>query len=149
MPSTNTSTAPPDTPTTGTTPGAAPPITRFVAQVCYGLFLVGPLFPPLLAIALLLNLLRRGRARGTWLSSHFSRQTKDLAISAGAIFIAVLPFALGGSYLLGSMIGAGQISSDSSESLLALPLVVYFLVTAIFMGRMIRGWQVLHQGAGV
>lgn len=127
----------------------APPITRFVAQVCYGLFLAGPLFPPLLVVALLINLLWRGRARGTWLASHFSRQAKDLAISAGVLFIAVLPFALGGSYLLGSMIGAGQISSDSADSLLALPLVVYLVVTIIFIGRMIRGWQALRQGARV
>lgn len=90
MPLTNTSTVPAEHRTAPEGDVRILPITRLYAQVCYALLVAGPLFPPFLAVALMLNLLRRRRAQDTWLASHFARQMHDLKKSAIAILLSIV-----------------------------------------------------------
>jgi uncharacterized membrane protein len=140
MPSTNTSTAPIEHTAAREGDARILPITRLYAQICYALLAAGPLFPPFLVIALILNLLRRRRAQDTWLASHFTRQMHDLKISAIAIFLSIvlaMPLWFMGMGMALSRVG------ESALEVATLPLLIYLVVSVVFMARMIRGWRAM------
>lgn len=149
MPSTNTSTAPAEHTAAREGDARILPITRLYAQICYALLVVGPLFPPFLAVALMLNLLRRRRAQDTWLASHYTRQMRDLKISAIAILLSIPLWLLGSASLMGSIVSAGGMGSESAEALATSPLLIYLVVSVAFMARMILGWRGLRVGQAV
>jgi uncharacterized membrane protein len=107
------------------------PITRMVARTCYFLFIVGFFLPPVALAAIVINLLRRHRARGTWLESHFRWQLRTYLISLGLAIVSLLPAAL--------LTGLAVVSPDLAESSLMIPLVLIIFVVFFFLIRMFRG----------
>jgi uncharacterized membrane protein len=123
------------------------PITRMFAKVCYGLFIAGCFLPPLLLVAIVLNLLRSGRARGTWLESHFRRQLNSFVLALVLLGIVALAFISlsGAPYLLGSLVGAGALSSESAIAFALLPLAAALLPVIFFLARMASGLSALNR----
>lgn len=121
------------------------------AKACYGLFIAGCFLPPLLLVALALNLLRRGHARETWLESHFRRQLNAflLTLAMLALVVLVLVSLSGGSYLVGAMLGAGALSSQSAMAFALLPFAAAFLPLIFFMLRMASGLSALNRNEAV
>jgi uncharacterized membrane protein len=107
------------------------PITRMVARTCYFLFIAGFFLPPVALVAIVINLLRRHRARGTWLESHFRWQLRTYLISLALAIASLLPAAL--------LTGLAVVSPDLAESLLMIPLVLIIFVVFFFLIRMFRG----------
>jgi uncharacterized membrane protein len=127
------------------------PVTRLYANIAYALLVFGWIFPPILLLGLAINLWRRGRASGTWLESHFRLQMRWLLI---ALFVVLLlgMFALFGSgagYLVGSMIGSGQMDSDTGMTLVFVPLAILILVVIVFEIRMLAGWIALNRNLSI
>ena len=107
------------------------PITRMVARTCYFLFIVGFFIPPVALVAIFINLLRRHRARGTWLESHFRWHLRTYLISLALAIASLLPAAL--------LTGLAVVSPDLAESSLMIPLVLIIFVVFFFLVRMFRG----------
>jgi len=124
------------------------PITRFAARLCYILFTFGWLFPPLLLIALIINLLRRGRARDTWLASHFRWQVSTLFI-AGAAAIMVLALTYG--VLMFNVFHAlGHINqSHDMEHGAGMVALGFVAVLGWYLYRMFKGWGRLAENRAI
>ena len=127
------------------------PVTRLYVNITYALLVFGWLFPPILLLGLFINLWRRGRANGTWLESHFRLQIRWLLI---AVFIAmpIGSFALFGSgvgYLMGSMIGSGQMDPDTGNIVMFAPLAILVLAVIVFEIRMLAGWIALNRNQSI
>ncbi len=81
-------------------------------------------------IAVIMNYLRRGEARGTWLEPHFRWQLRTFWIAALACLIALLLF---GPFVL-ILIGI-------------IPLMASYIVIGIWAAyRIARGWLALKDG---
>jgi len=133
-------------------PSAKPlPITRMFAKTCYGFFIAGCFLPPLLLIALTLNLLRRGHAKGTWLESHFRRQLNAFLLTLAMLALVVLALVSlsGSAYLLGAMVGAGALTSQSAEAFILLPIAAVLLPVVFFLVRMASGLSALNRNEAI
>lgn len=113
------------------------PITRLVAQICYGLFIAGCFLPPLLLVALVTNLMRRERAEGTWIESHFRRQLRDFLKLAAVLAVIVGPLLIPGVAYLFAIIPVIGLP------ILSIAVLAFFSVAVIFIIRMATGWRTL------
>jgi uncharacterized membrane protein len=122
-----------------------------IAKACYGLFIAGCFLPPLLLVAIVLNLLRSGRAQGTWLESHFRRQRSAFLLTLALLTVVVLALVSlsGAPYLLGAMVGAGALSSRSAEAFALLPFAAALLPVIFFLSRMAGGLAALNRNEAV
>ncbi len=129
------------------TPAQALPITRLFAKAGYVLFIAGCLVPPLLLVALVLNLARRGHARGTWLESHFRRQLHSflIALLALGLVVLMLSFLSGTPYLLGVLVGAGSLSESTAMTLGLLLLAALAAPPIYLLIRMAGGLSALNR----
>lgn len=133
-------------------PSAKPqPITRMFAKTCYVLFIAGCVLPPLLLAALVLNLLRSGHARGTWLESHFRRQMNSFLIALVMLGLVALGLAYlsGAPYLLGAMVGSGTLPGESALAFALLPLAIVLLPPIYLLIRMAGGLSALNRNEAV
>ncbi|HZV54260.1 MAG TPA: hypothetical protein VFF82_04905 [Rhodocyclaceae bacterium] len=127
------------------------PVTRLYANIAYALLVFGWLFPPILLLGLVINLWRKGRANGTWLESHFRLQIRWFLIP---VFVASLLgllalFGPGVGYLMGSMIGSGQMNPDTGNIFMFAPLAILVLAVIVFEIRMLAGWIALNRNQSI
>ncbi|MEW6120492.1 MAG: hypothetical protein AB1593_10435 [Pseudomonadota bacterium] len=104
--------------------------------------------PPLLLVPLVLNLLRRGHARVTWLESHFRLQLNAFLIAL-AVFglIAEAPFFLSGlPYLVGVPVDAGSLSEGLGLTFGLLFLAVLLAPLICLLIHMTRSLSALNRG---
>jgi uncharacterized membrane protein len=133
-------------------PSAKPlPITRLFAKASYGAFIAGCFVPPLLLVAFVLNLMRRGHARGTWLESHFRRQMNSFLLALAMFALIALGFVLlsGAPYLLGAMVGAAALDAESAEAFALLLLAAVLLPLIFLLFRMISGLAALNRDEAI
>lgn len=120
------------------------PISRFSAKLCYLLFTTGWLFPPLLLIALIINLLRRRHARGTWLESHFTYQVNTLFIAAGGYILLIAGIFATQSFILFYILGhINESAPTAPEQGLAFIGLATLAIVFWYLYRMIKGWSAL------
>lgn len=117
------------------------PLTRMVARTCYFLFMIGFFLPPVALVAAIINLLRRHRAKGTWLASHFRWQLRTYLISLALAIASLLP----GIVLTGLAI----VNPNLAENLLMIPLVLIIIVVFFFLSRMFRGLGAMNRNQAI
>lgn len=105
---------------------------RTVSQISYALHAIVavgavlPAFQPsiaLLLVAFIIDMVKRGDARGTWQESHFSWRIRSV-LWAGGLYLVTIPLWL----------------------LLVLPGWIAWTVISIwFLYRVVRGWMALNE----
>jgi uncharacterized membrane protein len=105
---------------------------RTVGQISYALHAIVavgavlPAFQPsivLLLVAFVIDMVKRGDARGTWQESHFSWRIRSV-LWAGGLYVVTIPLWL----------------------LLVLPgWIAWTLISLWFLYRVVRGWLALNE----
>lgn len=65
------------------------------------------------------------------------------------IFGLLLLFGSGAGYLIGSVVGAGQMDADDAIILVFLPFAILILTVIVFEIRMLAGWIALSRNQSI
>lgn len=117
------------------------PITRTAAAFVYASFVFGWFFPPIILLGLIINLLRRGRAKGTWLETHYFFQVRWFLILV-AMAVLFIMLGSGAAYLVAVLASMGIPGVSVGVLLVFLPWILFEI-------KMVQGWVALSNNQSV